>query len=725
MIYNENFISTMNASAKMISASVKIDGVVFSDDDIVSVNPYFDGALLCSVMRCCKIEVVCSTELFDLSQLKGKTVSNVRIGVKQENDSDFSYIAFGDYKIYSCEYREGDNALSLICYDNMLDSMVPYNLEISADITVKQFLSLICQQLGWTLADVQFANENTLISAAALNSYLPVENTEDGEAVTATDSAFTFRDVLDDIAELMGGNLVFKNDGILYPLYPAPAQVNDTTITLSADNQKELTFGKQFGPVNSVSLVDTQNGNTILLDDKDSIALNGECQITIKDNPLINSDRNRFISGIFNKLSGLSYTPYEFTSFGFGYLEFGDMFNIEDKSSNVKKGILLSDSFLASLTMSESASAKAYSADSDTQYSVADPIDKVKVEVKKLHNANTKFNNRLLDATRAISKTTDGHAVLVNLEENKDTHMCYLADGEADTFVVSEYPAVAPDGEKDFNDGRVIRINYNGIAVSTTGINGPYTDFALYYDADSEQYRLNANDITAGTLTGINIQGGGLKITYPKGNGYVTFEVASGMDSADTEYLLRMYDSDKDGNPGADELTFGIDKNGSVDCFDIRAFGRIEKENRILWSGARYMTNETSQQISFINKENPSNEENYISSQTNGIVLVFSTYNKTTKTPNNANFHEFFVPKAAVTYNSGKGHRFLLMSDGIAKIGSIYLYISDNSISGHVFNGISTGDSYKASDGTTKTAGKISGMDFDNSNWVLRYVIGV
>lgn len=695
MIHNENFINTMNASAKMISASVIIDGIEYSENNIISVNPYYEGALLCSVMRCCKIEVICD-ESADLSQLKGKLVRNVRIGVKQENDLDFSYISFGDYKIYSYEYRESDNTLSLICYDNMLDSMIPYNLELSADISVKQFLLLICRQLGWILADVPFSNENTLINVSALNAYLPVENTEDEENITTTDSVFTFRDVLDDISELIGGNFIFKNDGILYPLYPTIAQTDNTTITLSADNQKEITFGEQFGPINSVSLVDTQNGNTILLDDKDSIEANGECQITIKDNPLINSDRNRFISGIFNKLNGLCYTPYEFSSFGFGYLEFGDMFNVEDKKGNVKKGILLSDHFLASLTMSESASAKAYSADSDTEYSVADPIDKVKVEVKKLRNISTDLNSRITDATNILSNTTDGYAVLVDLETDKNGK-AVLGTGKADTLVVSEYPAVAPEGEKDWNEGRIIKINCNGIAVSTSGIGGPYTDFALYYDETKGQYLLNADDIAAGTLSGVNIEGGGLKITYPKDKGYVTFEVSSGMDSADTDYLLRIYDSDKDGNPNIGGITFGIDKDGSIDCHDIRSAGRIEKENRILWTGASYMNG--SQSITLA--------EN-ISDQTNGIVLGFSAYEN--KEAKEYNFQEFFISKYSVLHHNGKGHDFPLRNNTFNHIGAKYLYISDNQIKGN---------------DTNVASGTKNGITYDSSYWVLRYVIGV
>mgnify|MGYP002891834969 FL=1 len=43
------------------------------------------------------------------------------------------------------------------------------------------------------------------------------------------------------------------------------------------------------------------------------------------------------------------------------------------------------------------------------------------------------------------------------------------------------------------------------MAVSTTGLQGPFKDFAVYYNKKTNQYYLNATDISAGRLSGIEI----------------------------------------------------------------------------------------------------------------------------------------------------------------------------------------------------------------------------
>ena len=598
MIHNDGFINAMNATCKMMSASAIVDGIEYSEENIVSVNPYYEGSLLCSVMRCCAIEIRFDEEI-DSSKataLRGKTVNSVKIGAKQENDDDFYFIEYGKYKVYEAEYREANNSAYLTCYDSMLDAMIPYNIEVSGAMTVKSFLQLICNKLGWTLANVSFANENVSIPAGALNSYLPIVTVDEetGESTTENNT-FTFRDVLDDIAELIGGNLIFKADGLLYPLYPETITEGDELVKLSADKQIEISFYDQFGPINSVSLVDSENADTVTLDDKESIAKNGDCQITIKDNPLINSNREGLISGIFNKLRGLYYTPYDFTSFGFGYIEFGDIFNIEDRKGNVKRGIMLSDSFLASMNIQEISSAKAYSPDSDTEYSVATPVDKVKVEIKRLQNANGTLNQRLADAQAYISKTTKGHAVLVDLEYNSKTGKYYVGNGEADTFVVSENPSIATaDETKDWNTGRVIRINYNGIAISTEGIAGPYSDFAVYYDETLKKYCVNADDIAVGTLQGIkailkegviggyNINENQLTTSWTESNGKeYEFKIKQAFDDKDEktydDNFVQMLSAKDEG-----EYRYLLYKDGTVEASSL-----VSNEN-ILVNGTVY-----------------------------------------------------------------------------------------------------------------------------------------
>ena len=98
-----------------------------------------------------------------------------------------------------------------------------------------------------------------------------------------------------------------------------------------------------------------------------------------------------------------------------------------------------------------------------------------------------------------------------------------------------------------------------------------------------------------------------------------------------------------------------------------------------------------------------------ISQQINGIVLVFSLYRN--GQAEDVSLHSFFVSKKEVELMPNAPHTFFLMiNSGFSVVGAKYLYIADNAI---------TGDATNAEDGSN------NGFTYKNSNFVLRYVIGV
>lgn len=120
---------------------------------------------------------------------------------------------------------------------------------------------------------------------------------------------------------------------------------------------------------------------------------------------------------------------------------------------------------------------------------------------------------------------------------------------------------------------------------------------------------------------------------------------------------------------------------------------------KILWSGGMYMTAGHTATLS-----------EKVSEQPNGIVLVFSRYED--GAVQNYGINSFFVPKALISEVNGYGNVFTMSSS--AKFGimcSKYLYIHDDKITGNADNNAS---------GTSA-----SGITYNNSAFVLRYVIGV
>lgn len=97
-----------------------------------------------------------------------------------------------------------------------------------------------------------------------------------------------------------------------------------------------------------------------------------------------------------------------------------------------------------------------------------------------------------------------------------------------------------------------------------------------------------------------------------------------------------------------------------------------------------------------------------ISKQKAGIVLVFSEYFDGKE--QNQSFNCRFIPKKVILSHSGAGHSFFMTTSNLEYVATKYIYIFDNSISGH--------------DNNNKTFTN-SGITSINSRFVLRYVIGI
>lgn len=120
--------------------------------------------------------------------------------------------------------------------------------------------------------------------------------------------------------------------------------------------------------------------------------------------------------------------------------------------------------------------------------------------------------------------------------------------------------------------------------------------------------------------------------------------------------------------------------------------------SNVLWSGGYYMG---SAQTANLNQS--------VTSQKNGIVLCWSAY--ANGQSQNYNWNFIFIPKQFVTTaGEGNGVSSFLVGSSLDAIGYKYVYVGDNSITGHDFN----------DDSGTK-----SGITYNNRLYVLRYVIGV
>ena len=242
----ETFKQSINANGKQIIASFDILGVPYPSELIVKVNPYFDSAnsLLGSTMKCLEIEVQGLLPVMIDTQ-----INNLKFGVK--SDGEYDYVNFGTYIVNKYEWDIENMSTTLLCYDKMVESMIPYDLGIdysTGNVKILDLLQNICNRLGWTLGTTEFTNSNVIIDEEKF------------------DNTYTFRSVLEEIGQVAGGKIAFKDDDILYVLYPT-----ETNETIDESNLKTLTIGKKYGPVNSLVIARTPQEDNIYRQDEDMI----------------------------------------------------------------------------------------------------------------------------------------------------------------------------------------------------------------------------------------------------------------------------------------------------------------------------------------------------------------------------------------------------------------------------------------------------------------------
>lgn len=110
----------------------------------------------------------------------------------------------------------------------------------------------------------------------------------------------------------------------------------------------------------------------------------------------------------------------------------------------------------------------------------------------------------------------------------------------------------------------------------------------------------------------------------------------------------------------------------------------------------------------FMNEGQTYNFSDSVSNQTNGIVLVWSAYYDSAPADWNWNFT--YVPKYWVANHNNNGVTCVLFGPKFADAGCKYVYVNNNSIRGTANN---------------EGSGTSSGISYNNSKYVLRYVIGI
>lgn len=291
-------------------------------EDINEIRYYFDGALYRSVMRCLEVKLKGD---WTAKSKKGLLLDSLNLTVTHP-EGDRATIGYGGFYIAEApEYDAAQNLTSIIAYDELYLSMQPYTASLwQSGITVKNYLIAILNKLGInydTNSLSLMANADKKITS---EKFLDIEN-------DSTEAAYTYRDILDEIAKASGVTFAFKNSlgGDPFKLYCI--KPTESGYVIDESNLRSVTIGARYGPVKGVVLSrEPQEDNVIypsnLTDSQTAVKISN---VEIMEDSGNDAYRETFIQGIYNNVKNTEYYLYDLDSFGIGFLNFGDIFTLK------------------------------------------------------------------------------------------------------------------------------------------------------------------------------------------------------------------------------------------------------------------------------------------------------------------------------------------------------------------------------------------------------------
>lgn len=401
------------------------------EDNILSVNPLFNTDLFKSVCKTLEIETK--------EDIPIGTKIKVKIGVKV--NENFEYMDFGYYYVKETSHSADSDSYYIIAYDKMYESMISYddnNANIVFPITIKNLLINICNYLGWNYYFDNFINYDKVINIDLFK-----------------EQGLTYRDILDNISQVIVGNLIFDENDILKVKYINDETNNDIIVEEQDLRNINVDIKEKYGPVNS--LIITTNGNVVLnnLNDESSINQNGRTELQINDNYILINNSDDFIENMFNKIKGLQYYIYDINTIGLLIFEPLDRFKIKI-GENIYSTILLNDDLKITTGMEEDCFVekpdtnvneyKSTNADKNKLNNAVISLDKananIKLNTEAINknsqdiveaNASIELNSKAIDTANAeivLKANAQGKIVQVKLGANASTGSTFTIDAD-------------------------------------------------------------------------------------------------------------------------------------------------------------------------------------------------------------------------------------------------------------------------------------------------------
>lgn len=267
---------------------VKID----QSSGLISIKVLKESTIASTCLAVATVNLIGDYDLMD---------KEVSLAYGYKIDGIDNYLNFGTFKVDTVTKKEGSNSIELICFDLMrIFGVAVETMDLVFPCTVNQLIEYICTKFN-----------------AGFN--LPVKHGDfviENEAYTNT--MLTYREILEDIAEVTNSIVYFRNDVLQF------RQEEDTCITLDESTLQSYDFQSKFGGINSLVLSrNSQEDNVYAKDDSD-IEENGLFELKFSDNLLFDERRESVVDFLFKNYKDFSLYPFEAKTIGLGYLDLFD-----------------------------------------------------------------------------------------------------------------------------------------------------------------------------------------------------------------------------------------------------------------------------------------------------------------------------------------------------------------------------------------------------------------
>lgn len=497
-----DFIAAMRDTGRRFDAQIIVGDTVYDLSAIESLTVNIDGGFPSTAMQS-----ITATIRGDFSAPDG-VIDNVKIGV--ETDNGFEYINYGKFFLSNDDgtgYNTDTDMWTITAYDALVNTMTEIPTiededgNDTTDDTVDAEKTISVQEL--------LNGAIGILSSVGVTSTLP-----DMTAYTVIASAYssqTYRDLLEDIAEVLCGIIRVKDNKLILI---RPGEVESTKIELQDLTSASINDSVQ---ISGVQLNGTAGIQKIL-----SNEVSTEVQVTISDNPIVeylvdNSSTaaeqlNAVKSNYTAYLLGKTLTSVTANTTGVAWYDIGDFVNITNKKDNLDYPFVFTKSAITlSNGLTQSVESSLTSKTEEITYTADSKLKGVTSEINRL-SSGLQLKVSKGDVVSEINQSPEKISLKANrIEIDSDTFKL-SAEGKivAESGTIAGFDLTNTAFEKNFAVGGV---NYKFKITSDTT-----SETATYLISLAEQ---NAGEYSFAVDTKGNIECGDLyggKISCTKVN---------------------------------------------------------------------------------------------------------------------------------------------------------------------------------------------------------------